>query len=248
MLPLATGYQQLLERVGTCYEDADSQCKMFSSVTGLAMTSDDCTPTYWSRNMTSTVQFYPAIEKILEDIRSLTTVIEIGPHPALKGPTTESVRALGKGSIEYFQTCSRGNNDFESLFDSLGSIIAHGVPLDFRNINAREAVLGSQHNYEYGNVITDLPTYHWNHSSGFWAESRVSQNVRFRKFPRHQLLGSRYVDDIPQRPCWRNQLILKEIPWLAQLKVKYFLLCESASADCLSRMKVLLNCLQRPIF
>ena len=57
--------------------------------------------------MTSTVRFYPAIEKLLEAFPDLTTAIEIGPHPALKGPTTECLRTFGKNNVDYFHTCSR---------------------------------------------------------------------------------------------------------------------------------------------
>ena len=57
--------------------------------------------------MTSTVRFYPAIEKMLEDFPDLTTGVEVGPHPALKGPTTECLRTLGRNNVEYFHTCSR---------------------------------------------------------------------------------------------------------------------------------------------
>ena len=107
MLPLATRYQEALETAESSYLDNDMRCKMYSSVSGLGITKPDCTPTYWSRNMTSTVRFYPAIKKILEDFPDLTTAVEIGPHPALKGPTTESFRTFGKNNIEYFHTCSR---------------------------------------------------------------------------------------------------------------------------------------------
>lgn len=191
---------------------------MFSSVTGLRIAQEDCTPQYWSRNMTSTVQFSSAIERCLAKFPNLKTAVEIGPHPALKGPATENFRSQGKANIKYIGTCSRGDHDFEAILDSAGSMITQGLPLKLQDINAREGVEGSPTTYRYGKVLTDLPTYQWNHGTIFWAESRMSHNVRFREYPRHQLLGSRYVDDIPQRPCWRNNLILKEIPWLAQLE------------------------------
>lgn len=107
MLTLATRYQEELEKVGRSRLDDGMRCKMYSSVTGLELTRQDCTPSYWSSNMTSTVRFYPAIEKMLEDFPDLTTAIEIGPHPALKGPTTECFRTFGKNDMEYFHTCSR---------------------------------------------------------------------------------------------------------------------------------------------
>ena len=107
MLSPAIRYYEALERVGNSPLNVDMRSKMYSSVTGLDLMKQDCTPTYWSRNMTSTVRFYPAIEKILEDLPDLTTAVEIGPHPALQGPTTESLRRFGKKGIKYFHTCSR---------------------------------------------------------------------------------------------------------------------------------------------
>ena len=127
-------------------------------------------------------------------------------------------------------------------------MIVQGVPINLRKINDYEAGSGSQHEYRPGRLLTDLPSYHWNHDASFWVESRVSRNIRFRKFPRHQLLGSRYMDDIPQRPCWRNQLTLKEIPWLARLKVGHFLVTRVNHADWFTRTRVLPSYLQRRIF
>lgn len=169
--------------------------------------------------MTSTVRFCPAVESCLAEFPEIAATIEIGPHPALKGPVTETFRALGEKDFEYLPTCSRGSDDFEVILNGAGSMVARGIPLELQNINARIIANESQCKIEYGRVLTDLPTYQWNHTASFWSESRVSRNVRFRQYPRHQLLGSRYVDDIPQRPCWRNHLVLKEIPWLVQMKV-----------------------------
>ena len=170
--------------------------------------------------MTSTVRFCPAVESCLAEFPEIAATFEIGPHPALKGPVTETFRALGKNDSGYLHTCLRDNDDFEAILSSIGSMIARGIPLELQNINARFINDESGSRFEYGKVMTDLPTYQWNHTASFWSESRVSRNVRFRQYPRHQLLGSRYVDDIPQHPCWRNHLILKEIPWLFEMKVR----------------------------
>ena len=182
------------------------------------MAREDFTPQYWSRNMTSTVQFSSAIERCVTKFPNLKTAVEIGPHPALKGPATENFCCQGKANRKYIGTCSRGDHDFEAILDSVGSMITQGLALKLHEINAREVVKSLSTTHSYGKVLTDLPRYQWNHGTTFWAESRMSHNVRFREYPRHQLLGSRYVDDIPQRPCWRNNLILKEIPWLTQLE------------------------------
>lgn len=195
------------------------KCAMYSSVYGRRIDSSEYTSSYWKRNMVSTVRFSSALEECLKDHPSVATVIEIGPHPALKGPAQEVLHAIGKPNVSFIPTCMRGQNDFEMLLSSAGEMIGIGLPLKISNINARQIVEGLRCCHEPGTILTNLPSYQWNHSQGFWAESRVSHNVRFRKYPRHQLLGSRYGDDIPNRPSWRNQLLLKEVPWLQELKV-----------------------------
>ena len=195
------------------------KCDMYSSVHGRRIDALECTPNYWKQNMISTVKFQAALEACISAHTNIAAIVEIGPHLALKGPVQETLRALNKFSTVYLPTCIRGQQDFETLLSSAGVMIGTGLPLQLPNINARAIVHGLQCCYEPGKFLTNAPSYQWNHSQGFWAESRVSRNLRFRKFPRHQLLGSRYVDDIPGRPCWRNRLMLKEIPWLQELKV-----------------------------
>lgn len=219
MFPLAPIYEDRLLQAKVTSLRGKAECTMHSSVYGRRMDASEYTPAYWKQNMTSTVKFCTALEDCLDAHPNAAAIIEIGPHSALKGPVKEILHALGKSCVGYVPTCKRGQRDFENLLLSAGAMIGVGLPLQISNINAREVFNGIQSCHEPGNVLTDAPSYQWNHSQGFWAESRVSRNVRFRKFPRHQLLGSRYVDDIPDRPSWRNRLMLKEITWLQELKV-----------------------------
>ena len=223
MFPLASPYEESLTFADIAPRLCVGTCDMFSSVTGRRLSQEDFSPSYWRQNMVSTVQFSPALEACLINYPKLSVILEVGPHPALKAPIVETIRSLGRDSITYHSSCSRGVGDFEALLENAGSMIGSGVPLKVANINARETTDGSGYKYEFGDVLTDVPSYQWNHSVSLWKESRVSRNVRFRQFPRNQLLGSRYVDDISSRPSWRSLLMLKEIPWLMELKVR--LLC-----------------------
>ncbi|KAI4123666.1 MAG: hypothetical protein LQ338_005156 [Usnochroma carphineum] len=190
---------------------------MFSSVTGNDIRARDLTPSYWARNMTSTVRFASAIEETFRKQPDVNGIVEIGPHPALKGPIQEILGSNDRNHVSYFSTAMRDTDDFQSILENAGHMIAAGLPLDVRAVNATEVVCDGTWRHEHGNILTDLPTYKWNHSSSFWAESRLSQNTRFRAFPRHELLGSRCADDIPSRACWRNHLDLSEIDWLREI-------------------------------
>ena len=219
MQPLGPQYMEYLINAGVGTHSGPVQCQMFSSVTGLDIEPSELTCFYWVKNMTSTVEFSAAIEKCMNDYSLGSAFIEIGPHPALRGPALEVLQTLGRDDADHFPTCTRGDDDFESLLRSVGSMIVANIPLKTPTINARELVNGLDCHHETGNILTDVPSYQWNHSNAFWSESRISRNVRFRKFPRHELLGSRYLDDIAPRPCWRNQLMLKEVTWLQKLQV-----------------------------
>lgn len=219
MFPLAPKFENKLMQAKITPLLDNAKCAMYSSVYGRRMDASEYTPSYWKQNMISTVTFQAALEECMNGHPDAAAIIEIGPHSALKGPAQEILHALGKPHVGYLPTCLRAQNTLESLLSSAGVMIGIGLFLQTSNINARATVDGLRCCHEPGNVLTDLPSYQWNHSQGFWAESRVSRNVRFRTFPRHQLLGSRYVDDIPNRPSWRNRLMLKEIIWLQELMV-----------------------------
>ena len=219
MQSLGPQYLDNLTKAGVGLHSEPARCQMFSSVTGLNIKPSELTSSYWVKNMTSTVRFSAAIEKCMKEPPLVSALIEIGPHPTLRSPALEVLRTLGRDHAGHFPTCTRGDDDFESLLRSVGSMIAAGVPLNTSKINGREVVNGLDCHHEIANILTDIPSYQWNHSSAFWSESRISRNVRFRKFPRHELLGSRYIDDIATHPCWRNQLMLKEVTWLQMLQV-----------------------------
>ena len=219
MYPIAPKYHAKLVQAKVTPLNEDQKCAMYSSVYGRPMDASEYTSTYWRDNMTSTVKFCLAMKGCIDGHPNTAAIIEIGPHLALKGPAQEILRTMGRSNVSYLPTCLRGQNDIETLLSSAGAMIGVGLPLQVSNISAREIVDGLECCHEPGNTLTDVPRYQWNHSRGFWAESRVSRNIRFRKFPRHELLGSRYVDDIPTHPSWRNQLMLKEVPWLQEFKV-----------------------------
>ena len=221
MLPLAPLYEQALQlaRVSHLVPSTNTQCEMFSSVTRSKLSPSQCTPEYWKQNMISTVRFSAAVTEatIAHDIDSF---IEIGPHPALKGPTTDTLAAFGKVEVNYLSSCVRNKDDFISMLEAASAMINVNLPITCRNINALEMVDGTNVDFQVGKVLTDLPRYQRDHSASYWAESRLSQNHRFRTFPRHQLLGARSGNDTPLNLSWRNLFMLKEIDWLKDLIVR----------------------------
>ncbi|KAK0609806.1 Fusarin C synthetase [Lasiodiplodia hormozganensis] len=216
MLPLAPMYEKAMANVGVSPAPS-SKANMYSSVYGCRIDPRKCTPTYWKDNMTSTVRFSAAVSDLMLQ-ENVDALVEIGPHPALKGPVADTLADLGTTGIPYFSSCFRGKPDMVALLESAGNMMNANLPVQASRLNANEVARGSGFTYETGRVLTNLPKYEWDHSGSFWAESRISRNLRFRQFPRHELLGSRMVEDTPLTMGWRNNLTLKEVKWLSTIK------------------------------
>ena len=191
---------------------------MVSSVTGQLLAPEELSPSYWATNLVSTVRFSAALTTCASLHSEHVAYLEVGPHSALQGPIKETLQNIGSGSFDYFHSCLRNQNDLEALLRTVGDMIVCGLTLDTARVNALETLEDTECKYQLGTLLTDLPGYTWDHSVSFWRESRLSRNLRSRQFPRHPLLGSRYLEDIPSQPSWRNLLMLKELPWLLKLR------------------------------
>lgn len=201
---------------------------MVSSVTRDVVTASNLsTPDYWVRNLTSTVEFEAAFSKILaqsnakprkqlgrnirRDLR-VTHVLEVGPHNALQGPIRECLRAFSAAKQPtYIPTLIRDLDPSIALLEAVGTLHCAGYPVKILQANCLEDSARS--------IPSDLPRYPFNHKQSYWKEGRLSQNFRFRKTARHDLLGTRSLDWNPRVAQWRNVIRLEELPWLEDHKI-----------------------------
>ncbi|ORX86871.1 ketoacyl-synt-domain-containing protein, partial [Basidiobolus meristosporus CBS 931.73] len=223
MHPLGPAYQKALEAYQL--EPSQPQIRMVSSVTGAAIANgEELGPAYWAENMMSPVQFSKAVEGVLlttdrrsRSSRAIDVVIEVGPHSALAGPISQIMKAIQvpKSDVPYISTLIREKDAEYTTAAAAGKLLERGFPINLELINSLE-ILNDDHSVRciHGKCLTDLPTYCWNHSNKYWHESRVSRNYRFRVEPRHDILGALCPDSIDTEPRWRNQLRIKELPWL----------------------------------
>ncbi|KAF9870424.1 hypothetical protein CkaCkLH20_12091 [Colletotrichum karsti] len=213
MGPLSARYEDLLRKELAAHEDlstapSTTNIPMFSSVVRKQIISSrDVGPSYWVANLTSRVRFTDAILRILED-QPRCLFLEVGPHSTLGGPLRQTCSVSGT-EYRYVSTLSRGCDSFRTALAALGQLYQHGIGIDW------SAVVPS------GRVLTNLPRYPWDHSSGsFWYEARVSRESRFRQFGHHKLLGLRVPESSDVEPLWRNQLSLVDEPWLSDHKIR----------------------------
>ncbi|KAL2849435.1 hypothetical protein BJX68DRAFT_267283 [Aspergillus pseudodeflectus] len=199
---------------------------MVSSVTGALVTSTQLMqPQYWVDNMLLPVHFADALTEsaalqILQGRQTLhdsshiqfDDVLELGPHALLQRPIRETLDPLsGRGRIPgYVSALHRGTDAAQILLNALGYLHCRGHRVNIpaaNQVNAKETP-------SVARPLTKLPKYPFDHSRTYWRESRVSKGHRFRKAPRHDLLGVQVPDWNPREAKWRQRLKLSELPWL----------------------------------
>lgn len=213
-------YRELIRSLNIA-EPESLKTTMFSSVTGMRVSSKRLLQSsYWVDNMTSPVRFRHAVEnafatgssKQSED--AVEHLLEIGPHCTLQGPLKQILKtSKGTGSMGYSSILMRGKPASETALDAMGQLFCKGFPVDMVMVN--QSSVGSIGR----NPLADLPSYPWNHTKKYWLESRISRNYRFRKFPRHELLGTPVSDWNPLEARWRHTIRLSEKPWIGDHKV-----------------------------
>ena len=214
MLPCFDPYIESMQRVGIkVHKRSSSQCTWFSSVyDGEPISSDiGLSDVYWGKNMTRPVLFSQALTAALSIDAAFDVVFEVGPHPALNGPTSQVIQDSLQKSIPYHGTLYREKDSIEAFSMSLGSLWSH-LDRTFVDLNGYEIAMGG--GQQHFNVVKGLPTYQWNHGVKHWNESRRSRRLRLRQKPCHPLLGDESPDDAPGHVRWKNVLKPSEIQWL----------------------------------
>lgn len=176
-----------------------------SSVTGNTISEGQVVgPEYWVRNLVSPVRFSTAMANIVESWGARKVFLELGPHPALAGPIRQNLAHSRARDDDYVGTLSRGSDSNVDVLKMVGTLWLQGVSLAYGDI------MGP------GRFLPDLPLYPWRYEESFWRESRLSREYRLRRFPHHDLLGSRVIETPDESPAWRNVLRADSLDWMPE--------------------------------
>ena len=142
---------------------------------------------YWRSNMLQSVLFSQALKAAVTASGAPGVVIEVGPHPALKGPASLTIGDIAGSSVPYSGTFIRGQNDVLALATTLGSIwtILGASAIDLQSF---QRAFVKDATFEISKL---LPTYAWDHDRIVWNEARISKANRFPSNAKHELLGVR---------------------------------------------------------
>lgn len=212
MLPCVGPYAESLRACAVATRvPSDPAALWFSSVYhgNVVNINHPLNDTYWKDNMVHRVMYAEAVESAIAAKDSFDMILEVGPHPTLKGPTLQTVEKINGHDVPYLGLLNRGQNDVESFADALGLIWTHygEKAVDLEAFN--RAMSG----IETPRLATGLPSYPWDHERIFWLESRAAKAFRTRKEPVHELLGTSCGDG-SEDFRWKNLLRLTELPWL----------------------------------
>ncbi|KAL6820009.1 putative PKS-NRPS protein [Trichoderma camerunense] len=213
MIPCSEPYMESLAACKIEPKQPREGCTWFSSVYGDRMEGDvieTLTGEYWKDNMVNPVLFSMAVELAANGELPCDVALEVGPHPALKAPFTQTYKQTGASVPPYQGIFSRGKHDVECISETLGFLWMYlgSSGINFRNFTK---AFNSDSSPQ---LAINLPAYPWDHSQSFWKESRKSRNFRSKPNARHPLLGDRSTEDIDQSMVWRNILRIEELPWL----------------------------------
>ncbi|KAI0886565.1 KR domain-containing protein [Annulohypoxylon maeteangense] len=219
--PVAQKYEALLRAAKKSQNFSlplSTTAKMVSSVTNSILPAEtNLDARYWTTNLRSPVLFNQAVGTILgsEQFADVDLFIEVGPHSAMAS-SIKQIKAKAKAeNIEYIPTLLRGNDCAAQLLKVAGEMFLRNYPVDMEKVSSAYIEAASADGKMVkGSTIVDLPSYQWNYTRSFWAESRSSREQRQPKFPRHDVLGQLVIGGSLAEPTWRNVLRIRDLPWL----------------------------------
>ncbi|KAJ5301157.1 uncharacterized protein N7443_006159 [Penicillium atrosanguineum] len=219
--------EELVEVVGNainCIKPEDrhgGSIPMLSSVTKQRVYPVELGGSYWVQNMISSVEFTAAVSQLagLSEASKArrrpvpikwTTLIEIGPHAVLKGPVNQILQAVNTNmaSLPYHSLVTRNQDALQTSVKVAGSLWSTGHTIDLTAVNSGVDSTAPT-------MVSDFPSYPWNHQTSFWHEPLETAQLRQRKHPRHDILGAALDYQNALEPRWRNFLRLSENPWMA---------------------------------
>lgn len=172
--------------------------------------ADSLVGEYWKDNMRNPVLFYQALMAAIT-ASPPGLIIEVGPHPALKGPTLQSISESSQiaSTIPYIGTLSRGSTGVQALAVTIGSLWTY---LGANEVNIPQ-YMGLRDRPRKLQFIHDLPSYPFDHSQSYWTETRRSK-AYLNRGPRHELLGDLSEENTEGEWRWRNFLFRRNLEYL----------------------------------
>ncbi|KAI0455760.1 hypothetical protein F5B21DRAFT_180963 [Xylaria acuta] len=223
-------YLESMKQCGVKVQKGRRECRWYSSVWGPNGRSRSfdladgqlLEGQYWVDNMTQAVLFSQALARALNEDQYFDLALEVGPHPALKGPSSETIKLLTGLSLPYSGVLKRGQNAVESFADAVGLLwksFPSSCPMITFDGLRRAFPSGKPQKLT---ILKGLPAYSWDHPNLIWKESRSARIFRTQSQARHELLGHSVThgERDKREVHWKQLIRLNELPWLAGHRIQ----------------------------
>ncbi|KAH6658527.1 KR domain-containing protein [Truncatella angustata] len=187
----------------------------FSTVTGKQLLETDFLDSrYWQSNLESPVLFSTGVAGLVEQHNAISKAgllfLEVGPHSALGGPLRQILAGYST-KYPYASCLVRAKDGNETFLAAVGQLWLQNAYVNFSRLTNPNGT---------ARVLPDLPTYPWQHDDSHMLENRIADEWRFRRFPKHELLGIRVLESTDSEPVFRNVLSLTHVPWIQDHNIK----------------------------
>ena len=197
-----------------------SNVSFYSSLKGCLVEHSDLDTSYWVDNLTSPVLFSNAISSLCSldskpEMLQIDTLIELGPHSALKGPIRQILLELPEQVSQpaYLSALIRNESAVTTTLQMASTLLMAGLSLDLAAVNfSGESSMPT--------LITDLPSYSWTHDEKYWAESRIARAYRLKAGRRNELIGTLAGEFNGDEQRWRIIVNSDSMPWVRDHKVQ----------------------------
>ncbi|KAJ5314084.1 uncharacterized protein N7443_000968 [Penicillium atrosanguineum] len=215
MAKVAPQYRSLIGKIAPRV----SEVPFHSTVKGKLVPGATLDASYWVENLVSRVEFVKGVSSLLTTDMpggQIDTIIEVGPHHALQGPTKDiaAIHAPNR-TLQFTHTLKRKVPGDEAIQQLAATLFTQGMKLDFQAINFPNLETVPRK----PQLLTNLPKYPWNHTERYWINSRLGDNLFHQQFPRSDILGKRTMENIDLEPRWRNIIRADDHPWIRQHRV-----------------------------
>ena len=196
-----------------------SNITFYSSLKGRLVEHSDLDTSYWVDNLTSPVLFSNAMYSLCTSSSAphvqIDTLIELGPHSALRGPIRQILLELPDQFPRplYLSALIRDENAVTTTLQMASTLLMAGLSLDLAAVNFSG-------DSSKPSLITDLPSYSWTHDERYWAESRVARAYRLKPGRRNELIGSPAGEFGGDEQRWRTIVNSDSMPWVRDHKVQ----------------------------
>jgi len=216
MAKVAPQYRSLIGKIAP----RPSEIPFHSTVRGKLVPGAALDASYWVDNLVSRVEFVKGVSSLLTTEipgGQIDTLIEIGPHHALQGPTKDIAAIYAPNrNLRFAHTLKRKVDAVEAIQQLAATLFTQGMKLDFQAVNFPNLATTPRKPA----LLTNLPKYPWNHTERYWNSSRLADNLFHQQFPRNDILGKRTMENIDFEPRWRNIIRADDHPWIRQHRVQ----------------------------